>query len=186
MPPPSRRAVLWALAAALLVVGGLRLAWYLERRYPYYHFRTVEEGVLYRSAQLDPEDLADAVRRYGIRTIVNLRAADEGGPWHEAELSTAGRLGVRHVDIHLPAGHPPSPDQAAALCALLDDPARRPLLVHCHKGSIRSAAVEGLYRREYLREGPEEAVERVETFSHDIQDYPLIETFIRTYEPRAR
>ncbi len=184
MRPPTRRALLLGLGAVVLAGGGLRLWWYLERRYPYYHFRTVQAGVLYRTGQLSSADLAEAVARYGIRTVVNLRAADERGPWHAAQVKTAARLGIRHLDVPLPAGHPPTQAQVGVLCALFDDPGAVPVLVHCHRGSIRSAAVEGLFRREYLREGPEEALDRVELFSHDVEDYPLIEAFIRGYRPR--
>ena len=71
------------------------------------------------------------------------------------------------------------------LLSLYDDPARRPLLYHCQYGSIRSAAVEALFRMEALGETNAEALENSRTYGSDLtKKYPAIAEFIRTYVPR--
>jgi uncharacterized protein (TIGR01244 family) len=174
--------------AALLLLG---LGWaayrVVDRRLPYYHFRTVTPGVFYRSGQMTPEQLQEAVSRYGVRTVINLRHEEDWAEWHQQERQTAARLGVRHVDIPLRGDEPPRPDHLPLLYEVFDDEANYPVLVHCHKGSIRSAALEGFYRREYLREGPEHAFDDVETWGHDLEaEVPRIAAFIRHYSPRRR
>jgi protein tyrosine phosphatase (PTP) superfamily phosphohydrolase (DUF442 family) len=180
--PRTRRAWLLLGIGALLVVGGAGAVWF-DRYYPWYHFRTVVPGVVYRAGQPDADDVALAVRRYGIKTIVNLRA--EPGAWHEAEKAAAAKAGIAHVDVPLPVGTPPTPEQVAMLLAISDDPARVPILFHCEYGTVRSAAVEALYRMEVLKQTNEEAWDATTTFGKDLDaKYPLIPQFVRTYRPR--
>jgi uncharacterized protein (TIGR01244 family) len=159
----------------------------IDHYLPYYHFRTVEKGRFYRSSQLSGEDLAQVIDDYGIKTVINLRAASENAedPRIAEEKRVAAAKGVRHVDVPCEAGHPPSPEQVEALLGVLDDAANRPVLVHCAHGTVRSAAAEGLWRREYMGESGEEAFDRVTTWGRDLErDYPSIAAFIREYLPR--
>lgn len=181
--PRTRRGWIVSSGLLLLVLGGGFGAWWYDRHYPWYHFRTIVPDALYRAGQPDAEDVRTAARRYGVRTIVNLRAED--GPWREEERRAAAEAGVRFVEVRLPEGAPPTPEQAEELLRLFDDPSARPLLFHCQYGSIRSAAVEALFRMEVLGEGNEEALERTRTYGHDLaRKYPRIPAFVRDYVPR--
>ena len=42
------------------------------------HFDTVKRGILYRSGQLNSDQLELAVARYGIKTVVNLQIPSDG------------------------------------------------------------------------------------------------------------
>lgn len=182
-----RRRARLGIVALLFLAGGLGWAYYADYHLPYWHFRTVAEGRFYRTSQLDEEQLGAAIRDYGIRTIVNLRdVAERGeGDWYETERRVAAEQQVRLLDLPLAAGTPPSPEQVDRLLAVLDDPQNLPVLVHCYHGSIRSAAAEGLFRREYLSEGGDRALRRVESWGRDLgRDYPQIARFIREYVPR--
>jgi len=184
LPLPKTRKGRWILVAiTLLVAAGGVGAWYLDSRWPWYHFHTIVDGELYRAGQPSPEDVATAKRRYGVKTLVNLRA--ERAPELEPERIAAQRSGIQWVDLPIPEGQPPNAEQVAQLLALYDDPARRPILFHCQYGSIRSAAVEALYRIEVLGESSEEALDRTRTFGHDLEGkYPAIPAFLRSYVPR--
>lgn len=185
---PRRRSIRLALLGVVLAVVAAGTYYYVDRRWPYYHFRTVEAGVFYRSSQLTADELEDAIDRYGFKTIVNLRTVEERarGTWYADERAVAARRGVAHLDVPMRGDQPPSPAQVPVLLEVLRDPARLPVLVHCEKGSIRSAAVEGLYRRELLGESGEEALDNVETWSHDLPaTYPDIARFIRDYVPQG-
>ncbi|MFM8387168.1 MAG: fused DSP-PTPase phosphatase/NAD kinase-like protein [Planctomycetia bacterium] len=182
LPRMTTRRWILASLAALLVLGGW-VGWYVDSRWPWYHFATVVPGGLYRAGQPAPEDVALARERYGIKTLVNLRA--ERTPQLEAAREACRQQGVTFVDIPLREGQPPTQAQAEQLLALYDDPARRPLLFHCQYGSIRSAAVEALYRVEALGESAEQALDRVRTFGHDLErKYPQIPAWVRAYVPR--
>lgn len=182
-PRPTTRRGWWLLALGALAVLGGALLWWQDRHYPWYHFRTIVPGALYRAGQPSADDVATAVRDYGVRTIVNLRA--ERGPWLEEERRAAEAAGARFVDLPIAEGSPPSAAQAEALLSLYDDPARRPLLFHCQYGSIRSAGVEALFRIEALGEDNATALDRTRTFGHDLEaKYPAIPAFIRAWVPR--
>jgi uncharacterized protein (TIGR01244 family) len=186
---PAHRALRWVLVCVLLAGGGYGAYRYVDAHWPYKHFRTVKAGAFYRCSQLDGKDLADCIQRYGIKTIFNLRDVPErqNGTWYATEKRVAASKGVKLVDVPMPAGLPPSPAQIRTMLAVMDKPANLPVLVHCYHGTIRSAAVEGLYRREYLHETGAQAFDRVETWGRDLQaDYPQIADFIRSYKPRAR
>jgi hypothetical protein len=63
----------------------------------------VEEGKLYRSAQLGGRQLEQVIAKYGIRSILNLRGAGPGQPWYDGEISLAKELKVAHFDYGLSA-----------------------------------------------------------------------------------
>src|SRR5437868_15065750 len=88
---PEARMPLWpattpraALAGGLL---GLALAAAAEAVaiFALGNVHTVIPGLVYRSSQPSPELLADLVKRYGIRTVVNLRGYCDGFDWYSAE-----------------------------------------------------------------------------------------------------
>jgi protein tyrosine phosphatase (PTP) superfamily phosphohydrolase (DUF442 family) len=176
------------IAAVLVLACGTAGAaiWY-DRYYPYHHFRTVQKSAFYRSSQPSPHDLERAVDGYGIKLVVNLRDVVDRtyGDWYTKETDAAAKLGVRLVDIPCRGMYPPSPDQVEELLRLWDDPANRPILVHCANGTLRSAAAEGLWRMEYMGESGSEALGHVTTWGRDLHDdAPKIEDFIKNYVPR--
>ncbi len=166
-------------------------AYWVDQSWPYQHFRTVQKGAFYRSAQLSEADFVECIEDYGIKTVINLRTEEErsrgSGTWYDEEQRAIRRTGIQHVDVPLPEGRPPTPEQVLQLLRVLDDPANRPVLIHCEKGTIRSAAVEGLFRCEYLGETGAEAYERIETWGRDLDaDYPIIANFIKRYVARRQ
>lgn len=175
----------WVLLAifALAVCGG---AYWYDRNWPWHHFRTVVAGQFYRAGQPTAADVQTAVRDYGVRTIVNLRHDDEWqAPWYAEEVRATAEAGAVHVDVPLACSRPPSPMQVEQLLAIFADPARLPVLIHCEFGSVRSAAVEGLYRIEVLGESNAQALARVERWGHDLaKNEPLVHAFLRDYVPR--
>jgi protein tyrosine phosphatase (PTP) superfamily phosphohydrolase (DUF442 family) len=96
----------------------------------------VVEGKVYRSAQPSPEQLAEYVDTYGIRTIINLRG-ESSGEFYRAQHETARRLGVPCHDVRLTATSLPSVPELRKLIELLET-APKPLLVHCRDGADRT------------------------------------------------
>ncbi len=112
------------------------------------HFDVVKPGQLYRSGQLTPGQLEAAVRRYGIRTVVSFLVP---GPGVESERALAKRLGVDFLNLPMPGDGFGRADQFRAVLEAIDDPARRPVLVHCARGTCRTGASVALFR--YERDG---------------------------------
>jgi protein tyrosine phosphatase (PTP) superfamily phosphohydrolase (DUF442 family) len=186
----SRRRFLALGVAALILAGGVGGAFWYDRSWPWHHFRTVVAGRLYRAGQPSADNVRTAVADYGVRTIVNLRSVAErdGADWHAVEVRATHEAGAVHVDVPISPSAPPSPAQVDQLLQIFGDPARAPVLVHCEAGSVRSAAVEGLYRIEVMGETNAEALARVERWGHDLAaKEPAIHAFLRDYVPkRAR
>ena len=66
------------------------------------HFGVVEPGVLYRCGQPRPEELAELIRRHGLKSVVSLRGSrgsDDPDEWERAERAACEAQGVEFVTI---------------------------------------------------------------------------------------
>lgn len=156
------------------VVVGLPAVWH---RAQYAHAKrlcVVVPGKLYRSGQLTADGFRDAVRRLGIRTVVNLQ--DE---YPDPDLKTSfldrttvkeaallRELGVKYVFIApdtLPRSQVPTarPEAIERMLAVMDNPANYPMLIHCRAGLHRTGCMSAIYRMEYEGWTPEQAVEEM-------------------------
>jgi protein tyrosine/serine phosphatase len=127
-----------AMAAWLVVLDRQgRLVWD--------HWDEVKRGILYRSGQLTSAQLMKAVERHNIRTVINLQ-------WPGEELveerAVAARLGVDFVNLPMPGDGFGEEWEFREILKILDDPQRRPVLVHCARGTCRTGAAVGIYRLE--------------------------------------
>lgn len=109
------------------------------------HFDVVKPDILYRSGQLNPRQLEQAVRRYGLRTIVNFQRP---GPGVEQERALARTLGVDFLNLPMTGDGFGQEMQFREVLKACDDPDRRPVLIHCARGTCRTGASVALYRFE--------------------------------------
>jgi protein tyrosine/serine phosphatase len=117
-------------------------------------------GHLYRGARPSDEGLK-ALAEYGVKTTLSLDDAD-GANRHEVKVATA--LGMKALVIPMSSILPPSDSKTAKIQAILNDPALRPLYVHCLHGQDRTGLMVGLYR--VFSEGwtPARAYEEMEEY----------------------
>ncbi len=132
------------LLAAALVAGWLIV---LDRqgRLVWDHWDEAKRGVLYRSGQLTADQLTAAVKSHGIRTVVNLQLPGEE---LTAERELSARLGVDFVNLPMPGDGFGEEWQFREILKITDDPQRRPVLVHCARGTCRTGAAVAMYRFE--------------------------------------
>lgn len=137
------RSIKVGVVAVGLTAGSIGSYWGLVQ----YHgnFHTVKEGSLYRSAQLAKDELQQAVRSHGLRSILNLRGAHPGQSWYDDEVALSEALGVRHYDYGLSAHRIVTGKQMADVLEIIRN-APKPLLVHCKSGADRTGLVSALYR----------------------------------------
>lgn len=126
--------ILRSLLVAVIVFVLLLYVFYLNHRLTVY---AVISGEVYRSAQLDKDALELAVRRKGIRSIINLRGTHPDREWYRDEIEASESLGVLHHDISLSSEGLPRRRSARELASLLQT-SKKPLLVHCEAGVDRS------------------------------------------------
>jgi protein tyrosine/serine phosphatase len=143
-----RRILLGAIMLAS-AGGAAWMAW-LDRhnRLHWDHWDVVKHGILYRSGQLSGEQLSEAVKRYGIRTVVNFQLP---GPEMQRERELAKQLGVGFMNLPMPGDGFGEEAQFREVLKAIDDPERRPVLVHCARGTCRTGSAVALYR--YERDG---------------------------------
>jgi uncharacterized protein (TIGR01244 family) len=108
------------------------------------NFHVVEDGAVYRSAQLSGAQFASRIQENGIRTIINLRGNNAGRPWYDDEMRVSDAAGIKHVDFPISAGREPTDDQITALTALLAE-SPRPILIHCEAGADRTGLASALF-----------------------------------------
>lgn len=109
------------------------------------HWDVVKHGTLYRSGQLREEQLAAAIEQYGLRTVVNFQRP---GPGVDAERALCQKLNVGFMNLPMPGDGFGNEDQFREVLKAVDDPDRRPVLVHCARGTCRTGASVALYRYE--------------------------------------
>jgi protein tyrosine/serine phosphatase len=127
-----------------LAVPAVALAAYFLSLAAHYNFHIVSSGLVYRSAQMNGEALAETISHYGIKSILNLRGPGPDKDWYVAEVDTARRLGVQHFDYALSASHELKDAEMDEILATIRD-APKPVLIHCKSGSDRTGLVGALY-----------------------------------------
>lgn len=148
---PAIRRISLAAAILLLSFGGWLGFVQLSG-----NFAAVVPGVLYRSAQPSDTALQEAVQRYGIRTVINLRGANPKSVWYRDEVAESKRLGLEHRDFKMSADTELPQKQAEKLIALMRD-APKPVLIHCAGGADRSGLAAALYLAAVQMSGEEAA-----------------------------
>jgi protein tyrosine/serine phosphatase len=130
---------------AAVMVAGLLITMDRQGQLVWDHWDEVKRGILYRSGQLSGDQLREAVKRYQIRTVINLQWP---GDEMKAERALSHRLGVDFVNLPMPGDGLGEESQFREILKVLDDPARRPALVHCARGTCRTGAAVAFYRLE--------------------------------------
>jgi tyrosine-protein phosphatase SIW14 len=162
----------WAMALAITaVMAGVPFVYY---RYCYTYakrLRPVAEGKVYRSGCMTADGLAQTIEKLHIRTVVNLmeeypdpilsQGFFDTSAVREAELCQ--RLGAKMINLNLDviAANRVGTDRPAAIetfLELMDNPETYPVLIHCKAGLHRTGVIVAVYRMEYDRWTPHQAM----------------------------
>ncbi len=106
------------------------------------NFGVVVPGRVYRSSHPLPFRLRWAVRRHGIRTVVNLRGA-AANPSTSLSAAAAGRLGIDHVFMAFESRGAPQRERILRFHAIYRE-IQFPALLHCKSGADRAGLAAGL------------------------------------------
>ena len=128
---------------SLDTAAGRRLAWidsllvdHAILRLVWTNAGPVLSGRLYRCNHPTPGRLSALVRRWGIRSVLNLRGATGSGS-DALSRERAGQLGLDFIDLPISSGRPPSRERLLELIDALQT-LREPGLVHCKSGADRA------------------------------------------------
>lgn len=101
------------------------------------NFHEVTPKVLYRSKQLSGNQFDQIIKKYHIKTVINLRGASPGKKWYKEELYVMQMDSVTHIDIGLSATRYVSPQKTDSIMEVAVS-AAKPILVHCKRGADRT------------------------------------------------
>ena len=137
------------LIPGLLITGGM-LYW----KHVLHYFATVTPHVMYKSAAMDADELADVVASHQIKTVIDLRSIDpeiDPNSCTPEQLRDAktelGKVGANF--INLPTGQIPTQQTVDSYLAIMAKPENLPVLIHCHHGVGRTELFVALYRIEF-------------------------------------
>ncbi len=131
----SGRGRLGAWSDSLLVDHAVfRLAWS--------NFAEVVPGKLYRCNHPTPGRLAALKRRYGLKTLINLRGHRKCGS-DALSREAAERLGLIHIDMAFESRGAPHRDRILRFAEIYQG-LHVPALMHCKSGADRAGLASGL------------------------------------------
>lgn len=178
----THRQLLIALAGLIVLAVGVAIACNqpIFRAYPK-RFVVVEDGVLYRSAQPTARQIANLKENYGIRTLLIVREGDSERVAEEIAYARAHDLNVVHIPVK---SREPIPDeQVSEFFRCVDEPANRPVLMHCSAGRHRTGYLCALYRLERQGWTLDRAVDELLSFKFDVERQAAVLEQLRHYSP---
>jgi hypothetical protein len=139
----------------VVVVLAASLCWTFRRPWFRGNLGVVDAGRVIRSAQ-PTSQLPAWIRKYGLRSIFNLRGGGSADWWYDAEVKAARDGGVCFYDWPLSATRRPSRRELLVLIDTLRA-CPYPLLIHCKSGADRTGLASALYLMMQRGVPPEQA-----------------------------
>jgi undecaprenyl-diphosphatase len=109
------------------------------------NFHEITKGEAYRSAQLNRDEFEYYIKKYHIRSVLNLRGQNSGESWYKDELKVSMDHHLVHYDIPLSATHEPDSQDVQTLLTVFRE-APRPILIHCKSGADRTGLVGAMWK----------------------------------------
>jgi len=144
---------LWALVILTLAIT----TQYVYQRHWCHNFREIDPGKAYNSGVIPPDELPEYIRKYGIKTVIDLRFPGTGDLENNpevpeelmAEKAAVEKIpGVRYVNNG--SDQVPTEANLSKFFEVLDDPRSYPVLFHCYHGIGRAQLYAAIYKIEYM------------------------------------
>lgn len=144
-----RRTTRFCLLSLLAI--SLAAGWMVYQRKRYHHFAVHDPGKVYRSAYLTPDVYAEMIRRYRIKTVVNLCNGNEKCDRVEGQREAVEGAGAELVELEFPNNDTWHTDDPAfrEMERIFADPQKYPLWIHCVHGKERTVKALVIYDVKY-------------------------------------
>jgi len=155
-----KKKILTVVIILVLGAGGK----YVYDRHINHNFKTITEGKVYKSGVIPPDEIEAYVKKYHIKSIVDLRfpgtGDDVNNPEVPAELK-AEKLAVAKIPgvnyFNNGSDQVPNQKNLDYFYTIMDNPKNYPVLIHCYHGIGRAQLYAAVYRMEYEGWSNEEA-----------------------------
>ena len=180
----SRRVKLFITTTTLLLLLSASYFVYTEEIEEQDNFHAITKGEAYRSAQMDRDELKHCIKKYNIKSILNLRGENPDASWYTEELKVSAEQNVKHYDIALSASREPTGKDVQRLMEIFKS-APRPILIHCKGGADRSGLVAAMWKEAVDKEPKSEAGKQLSVlYGHiPIGKTSAIDRFFENWNP---
>ena len=124
---------------------------YIFYRVQQNNFQVITPGEAYRSAQPGTQQLESYIRKYGIRSVINLRGKNKDAQWYQDEITVSKTYALAHYDVALVSTQEPTEEDIRTLFHIFES-APRPVLIHCQFGADRTGLVAAMWKTYVDRE----------------------------------
>ena len=129
---------------------------YVYDRHINHNFTTITDGKVYKSGVIPPDEIADYVKKYHIKSIVDLRfpgtGDDVNNPEVPAELTAEKEAVAKIPGVNYyndGSDQVPNQKNLDVFFKIMDDKSNYPVLIHCFHGIGRAQMYSAIYRIEY-------------------------------------
>jgi protein tyrosine/serine phosphatase len=129
-----------------------------------HNFEVITQDKVYKSGQIPPNEISYYVKKYKIKSIVDLRFPGTGDDVNNPELPSelieekkaiAKIKGVNYYNNG--SDQVPNKKNLDLFFSIMDNKENYPVLIHCHHGVGRAELFSALYRIEYENMDPDQA-----------------------------
>ena len=121
-----------------------------------HNFETITEGKVYKSGVIPPNEIDSYVKKYHIKSIIDLRFPGTGDDVNNPEIPselTAEKDAVAKIKgvnyFNNGSDQVPAQKNLDVFFKIMDNPANYPVLIHCYHGVGRTEMYSAIYRIEY-------------------------------------
>ena len=143
------------------------------------NFHQLNEHV-YRGAQPTDEGL-QYLAKIGVKTVIDLREADERA---QAEESVVTAAGMKYVNVPMTGLTPPTQSEITRILEILEDETGGAVFVHCKQGVDRTGAVIAAYRIDHDHWDNARALSEAKSDGMGTFQFPR-QNFIRDFQART-
>lgn len=138
------------------------------------------DGHVYRGAQATDEGV-QYLAKIGVRTVIDLREADERS---KEEESVVTAVGMKYVNVPMTGLTPPTDAEITKILGVLEDDSAGPVFVHCKRGADRTGAVIASYRIDHDHWENARALNEAMARGMSFFQFPR-QSYIRAFQPRT-
>jgi tyrosine-protein phosphatase SIW14 len=143
------------------------------------NFQQLNDHV-YRGAQPSGDGF-QYLAKIGVKTVIDLREADERSKAEESMVTAAG---MKYVNVPMTGLTPPTDAEITRILGILEDGTGGAVFVHCKRGADRTGAVIGAYRIDHDRWDGARALKEAKSLGMGSFQGPR-QGYIRGFQPRA-
>jgi protein tyrosine/serine phosphatase len=135
-----------------------------------HNFETITEGKVYKSGVIPPDEIESYVKKYNIKSIVDLRFPGTADLVNNPEIPTeltAEKEAIEKIKgvnyFNNGSDQVPTQENVNSFLKIMDNKDNYPVLIHCYHGVGRAEMYSAIYRIEYENFTNEEARKNVRT-----------------------